>query len=73
MLTTNLIAKFCSYYQRTRLIALSISTFATLGIASGTKDLITPRKSTQHVVCLCRESYMFKDYLYVNYSLWQPN
>ena len=46
MLSANLIAKFWLYYQRTRLITLSISIFTTLGVVSSIKDLITPRRSS---------------------------
>ena len=73
MLTADLIAEFQLYYQRTFLIALSISTFTILGVASSTEGLKPLGGSAQRVICLYRESYMFKDCLYVNYSLQQPN
>ena len=73
MLTADLIAEFQLYYQRTFLIALSISIFATLGVVSSIEGLKPPEGSVQRVICLYRESYIFKDCLYVNYSLRQPN
>ena len=71
--TADLIAEFRSYYRRTFPIASSIGTFATLGVASSTEGPKPPGGSARRVICLCGESHMFKDCLYVNYSLRQPN
>ncbi|KAF1925282.1 uncharacterized protein M421DRAFT_32260, partial [Didymella exigua CBS 183.55] len=75
--TTDLVAEFRSYYRRTRPIASSIGTFATLGVAESLDGPITPRGSARRVICLCGDSHMFKDCLYVNHSLrqlnWQPD
>ena len=38
LLITDLIAEFQSYYQRTRLIALGLETFATLKVAGRSKS-----------------------------------
>lgn len=71
--TADLVAEFRSYYRRTRLIASSIGTFATLGVAGSTDSTTASRGSTRRVIYLCKESHMFKDFVYVNYNLRQPD
>jgi hypothetical protein len=70
--TADLVAEFRSYYRRTRPIASSIGTFATLGVAGSSNGPTASEGSTRRVMCLCGDSHMFKDCLYVNHSLRRP-
>jgi hypothetical protein len=67
----DLIAEYRSYYQRTRLVTLLLSTFATLGITQS-KDSEAAPPQRQSITCLCRDNHKFKDCPYVNSSLQQP-
>ena len=71
--TADLVAEFRSYYRRTRLIASSIGTFATLGVAGSTDGPKASGGPTRRVICPCGESHMFEDCLYVNHNLRQPD
>jgi hypothetical protein len=67
----DLIAKYRSYYRRTRPVTSSLSTFATLGITQS-KDSEAAPPQRRSITCLCGDNHKFEDCPYVNSSLQQP-